>query len=261
MSIVSTLFKIFGGSKSERDIQDIYPLVEKIKSFEENLKEKSHSQLREATNQLRKTIAESLSPIEQKISERETKLDEDDSISVDERENLYNEIDQLKKEIDAKIEETLKEILPEAFAIVKETARRFKENEEIEVDALDYDKDLAVSHDFVSVEGNTATWYNSWIAGGAEVTWDMVHYDVQLIGGVILHEGKIAEMTTGEGKTLVATLPIFLNALAGKGVHVVTVNDYLAKRDAEWMGPIFQFHGLTIDCIDKHEPNSDARRK
>ncbi|MFW5850822.1 MAG: preprotein translocase subunit SecA [Bacteroidota bacterium] len=261
MSLVSTLLKIFGGSKSERDIQDVYPLVEQIKSFEENLKEKSHSQLREASNQLRKIIAESLSPIEQQISERETKLDEDDSISVDERENLYNEIDQLKKDIDAKIEETLKKILPEAFAIVKETARRFKENEEIEVDALDYDRDLAVAHDFVSVEGNTATWYNSWIAGGTEVTWDMVHYDVQLIGGVILHEGKIAEMTTGEGKTLVATLPIFLNALAGKGVHVVTVNDYLAKRDAEWMGPIFQFHGLTIDCVDKHEPNSDARRK
>ncbi|MDA3881892.1 MAG: preprotein translocase subunit SecA [Bacteroidales bacterium] len=260
MSLVSTLFKIFGGSKSERDIQDIYPLVEQIKSFEQNLKEKSHSQLREASDQLRKIIAESLSPIEQQISDRETKLDEDDSISVDERENLYNEIDQLKKDVDAKIEETLKEILPEAFAIVKETARRFKENKEIEVDTLDYDRDLAVSHDFVTVEGDKATWYNSWIAGGTEITWDMVHYDVQLIGGVILHEGKIAEMTTGEGKTLVATLPIFLNALAGKGVHVVTVNDYLAKRDAEWMGPILQFHGLTIDCVDKHEPNSDARR-
>ena len=174
---------------------------------------------------------------------------------------MFNEVDKIEEKIDKKIEEHLLTILPQAFAILKETARRFKENAEVVVTATDFDRDLAASNDFVTIDHDMAIWKNSWVAGGNTVTWDMVHYNVQLIGGIVLHQGKIAEMATGEGKTLVATLPVFLNALTGRGVHVVTVNDYLAKRDSEWMGPLYMFHGLSVDCIDKHEPNSDARRK
>ena len=174
---------------------------------------------------------------------------------------LATELDELTKKVDEKIEEILNKILPEAFAIMKSTARRFKENERIKVKATEFDRSLSTSHDFVNIDGDYAIWKNSWMAGGNIVTWDMVHYDVQLIGGSVLHSGKIAEMATGEGKTLVATLPVFLNALAGKGVHVVTVNDYLSKRDSEWMGPLYMFHGLSVDCIDKHQPNSDARKR
>ncbi len=186
---------------------------------------------------------------------------EEEKPSIEEREEIYNRVDKLEEEIDKKVEEILTELLPVAFAVMKDTARRFKENEEIEVTATQFDRDLSVNHDFVEIEGGKAIWFNSWIAGGNEVTWDMVHYDVQLIGGAVLHQGKIAEMATGEGKTLVATLPVFLNALTGRGVHMVTVNDYLAKRDSEWMGPLYMFHGLSVDCIDKHQPNSPDRRK
>ena len=186
---------------------------------------------------------------------------EEEKPTIEEREEIYNRVDKLEEEIDKKVEDILTELLPVAFAVMKDTARRFKENEEIEVTATQFDRDLAVNHDFVEIEGDKAVWFNSWIAGGNEVTWDMVHYDVQLIGGAVLHQGKIAEMATGEGKTLVATLPVFLNALTGRGVHMVTVNDYLAKRDSEWMGPLYMFHGLSVDCIDKHQPNSPDRRK
>jgi preprotein translocase subunit SecA len=180
---------------------------------------------------------------------------------MDDVEKIYREIDLLEKEVVETIEETLNEILPTAFAIMKDTARRFKENERVEVTANDFDRELSIKKNSVLIEGDTAVYLNRWIAGGNEITWDMVHYDVQLIGGVALHHGKIAEMATGEGKTLVATLPVFLNALAGRGVHVVTVNDYLSKRDSEWMGPLYEFHGLSVDCIDKHQPNSAERRK
>ena len=180
---------------------------------------------------------------------------------MSQKESLATESDKLVKDEDAEIEKILNEILPDAFAIMKSTARRFAQNPIVEVTANDFDRNLSASHDFVKIEGDKALWQNHWMAGGNEVTWDMVHYDVQIIGGIVLHQGKIAEMATGEGKTLVATLPVFLNALAGKGVHMVTVNDYLARRDSEWMGPMYQFHGLTVDCIDRHQPNSDARRK
>ncbi len=252
------LTKIFG-DKSERDIRQIMPVIEKIKEEYEKLQGLSADELREKSAALKKYVREQIAGEEKLIDELRQKAESDD-IPVEEKEELYREIDKKEKELDKKIEQVLDEVLPQAFAIVKDTARRFKENETLEVTATDFDRDLAVSRDFVEVKGNKAVWKNHWVAGGNEITWDMVHYDVQLIGGVVLHQGKIAEMATGEGKTLVATLPVFLNALAGKGVHVVTVNDYLAKRDAEWMGPIYQFHGLTVDCIDKHQPNSPERR-
>ena len=198
-------------------------------------------------------------PFEKRIAEIKEELEKD--IPVSQKESLATESDKLVKDEDAEIEKLLNEILPEAFAIMKSTARRFAQNPVVEVTASDFDRQLSISHDFVTIEGDKALWKNHWMAGGNEVTWDMVHYNVQLIGGIILHQGKIAEMATGEGKTLVATLPVFLNAIAGKGVHMVTVNDYLSKRDSEWMGPLYMFHELSVDCIDKHEPNSDARRR
>ena len=220
----------------------------------------SNDQLRERSAALKKAVAEYVAEEKSQLEALKAKA-EDPEVDVTEKEAIYKEIDKLDEEIDEKYEVVLDEILPEAFAVIKETARRFKENEELEVTALDYDRTLAASRESVEIKGNRAIWKNRWMAGGNEITWDMVHYDVQLIGGVALHTGKIAEMATGEGKTLVATLPVFLNALTGKGVHLVTVNDYLAKRDSEWMGPIYEFHGLTVDCIDKHQPNSEARRK
>lgn len=180
---------------------------------------------------------------------------------IEDRVVIFNQIDKLEKEVLDRYEDALNQVLPEAFAIVKETARRFAENDEIVVTATDFDRELAPRHDFVRIEDDKAIYQNHWMAGGNDVKWNMVHYDVQLFGGVVLHQGKIAEMATGEGKTLVATLPVFLNALTGNGVHVVTVNDYLAKRDSEWMGPLYMFHGLSVDCIDKHQPNSEARRR
>lgn len=247
------------GSKADRDLKQIRPVLNKVLEAYGPIDNLSNDELRAKTEELKARLRECEAPFEKRIAEIKAKLDED--IPVHEKENLATESDKLVKDEDAEIEKVLEEILPEAFAIMKSTARRFKENATIEVTANDFDRALSINHDFVHIEGDKAVYQNHWIAGGNEVTWDMVHYDVQLIGGIVLHQGKIAEMATGEGKTLVATLPVFLNALAGKGVHVVTVNDYLSKRDSEWMGPLYMFHGLSVDCIDKHEPNSDARKR
>ena len=258
MAIASILKKVFG-SKADRDLKQIRPILNKVLEAYGPIDKLSNDELRAKTEELKARLRECEAPFEKRIAEIKAKLDED--IPVHEKESLATESDKLVKEEDAEIEKVLEEILPEAFAIMKSTARRFKENATIEVSANDFDRSLSINHDFVHIEGDKAVYQNHWIAGGNEVTWDMVHYDVQLIGGIVLHQGKIAEMATGEGKTLVATLPVFLNALAGKGVHVVTVNDYLSKRDSEWMGPLYMFHGLSVDCIDKHEPNSDARKR
>ena len=253
------LKKLFG-SKDERDIRQLTPTLKACLAQYERIDKLSDDELRAASAALRKKIADYIAPEEAQVADIRAKL-EDVEIEVSAKEKLATELDTLIKKIDDKIEEVLNEILPEAFAIMKSTARRFTQNSTIRVKATDFDRDLSTNRDFVSMDGDTAVWKNTWMAGGNQITWDMVHYDVQIIGGIVLHSGKIAEMATGEGKTLVATLPVFLNALAGKGVHVVTVNDYLAKRDCEWMGPLYMFHGLSVDCIDKHEPNSEGRKK
>lgn len=258
MALVDIIKKVFG-SKSERDMKQVKPILEKVLAAYKDIDKLSNDELRARTEELKKKIREREEPFEKRIAEIKEHLESD--IPVNEKEKLATESDKLVKEEDEEIEKVLNEILPEAFAIMKSTARRFAQNPVVEVTANDFDRNLSTSRDFVKIEGDKALWQNHWIAGGNEVTWDMVHYDVQIIGGIVLHQGKIAEMATGEGKTLVATLPVFLNALAGKGVHMVTVNDYLSKRDSEWMGPLYMFHGLSVDCIDKHEPNSDARRK
>ena len=258
MALVDIIKKVFG-SKSERDMKQVKPILEKVLAAYKDIDKLSNDELRARTEDLKKKIREREDPFEKRIAEIKEHLESD--IPVSEKEKLATESDKLVKEEDEEIEKVLNEILPEAFAIMKSTARRFAQNPVVEVTANDFDRNLSTSRDFVKIEGDKALWQNHWIAGGNEVTWDMVHYDVQIIGGIVLHQGKIAEMATGEGKTLVATLPVFLNALAGKGVHMVTVNDYLSKRDSEWMGPLYMFHGLSVDCIDKHEPNSDARRK
>lgn len=258
MALVDIIKKVFG-SKSERDMKQVKPILEKVLAAYKDIDKLSNDELRARTEELKKKIREREEPFEKRIAEIKEHLESD--IPVSEKEKLATESDKLVKEEDEEIEKVLNEILPEAFAIMKSTARRFAQNPVVEVNANDFDRNLSTSRDFVKIEGDKALWQNHWIAGGNEVTWDMVHYDVQIIGGIVLHQGKIAEMATGEGKTLVATLPVFLNALAGKGVHMVTVNDYLSKRDSEWMGPLYMFHGLSVDCIDKHEPNSDARRK
>lgn len=258
MALVDIIKKVFG-SKSERDMKQVKPILEKVLAAYKDIDKLSNDDLRARTEELKKKIREREEPFEKRIAEIKGHLESD--IPVSEKEKLATESDKLVKEEDEEIEKVLNEILPEAFAIMKSTARRFAQNPVVEVTANDFDRNLSTSRDFVKIEGDKALWQNHWIAGGNEVTWDMVHYDVQIIGGIVLHQGKIAEMATGEGKTLVATLPVFLNALAGKGVHMVTVNDYLSKRDSEWMGPLYMFHGLSVDCIDKHEPNSDARRK
>ena len=258
MALVDIIKKVFG-SKSERDMKQVKPILEKVLAAYKDIDKLSNDELRARTEELKKKIREREEPFEKRIAEIKEHLESD--IPVSEKEKLATESDKLVKEEDEEIEKVLNEILPEAFAIMKSTARRFAQNPVVEVTANDFDRNLSTSKDFVKIEGDKALWQNHWMAGGNEVTWDMVHYDVQIIGGIVLHQGKIAEMATGEGKTLVATLPVFLNALAGKGVHMVTVNDYLSKRDSEWMGPLYMFHGLSVDCIDKHEPNSDARRK
>ncbi|NOU18765.1 MAG: preprotein translocase subunit SecA [Bacteroidales bacterium] len=254
--IIAKLF----GTKSARDLKELMPIVNRIKEAYPRFVNLSNDELRSETSRLKKKIREYISAEENKVAELKAQM-ETEGIDYEEKEKVYTEVDSLIKQIDVKIEEILNEILPEAFSIVKETARRFKENETIVVTANDFDRDLAAKKDFVTIEGDKAIYKNRWMAGGNEVVWDMVHYDVQLLGGVVLHQGKISEMGTGEGKTLVATLPVFLNALAGKGVHLVTVNDYLARRDSEWMGPIYEFNGLSVDCIDKHQPNSEQRRR
>ncbi len=257
---LSNLLTKFFGTKSDRDLRELMPIVNKIKEVYPKYTTLTNDQLREESAKLRKIVLDYIADDETKVEQLKIQM-ESDEIDYDEKEKLFKELERLTKQIDDKIEEILNQILPDAFAIVKETARRFKENETIEVTATQFDRDLATRKDFVTIQGDKAIYKNRWMAGGNEIVWDMVHYDVQLIGGVVLHQGKIAEMATGEGKTLVATLPVFLNALAGKGVHVVTVNDYLARRDSEWMGPIYEFHGLSVDCIDKHQPNSEARRR
>ena len=258
MSLASVIGKIFG-SKAERDYKAVKPILERILAVYPEIDALSADELRARSAALRQQLREVEAPFERRIEEIRVELDKD--IPVSEKVKLAEESDKLVKDEDEAIEKALNEILPEAFAIVKSTARRFKESETTVVEANDFDRALSVNHDFVSIEGDKAIYRNHWMAGGSEIHWDMVHYDVQLVGGIALHQGKIAEMATGEGKTLVATLPVFLNALAGKGVHMVTVNDYLSKRDSEWMGPLYMFHGLSVDCIDKHEPNSKARRR
>ncbi|NOY36667.1 MAG: preprotein translocase subunit SecA [Chlorobi bacterium] len=259
MNVLNTVLEKVFGSKSEHDIRDVQPMVEKIKAEYEKLQYLTHDELREKSAALRQLVREQVAEEEKEADALKAKAESDET-PVAEKEDLYTRIDKATKHLDEKIEKILEAVLPEAFAIVKDTARRFYENETITVTATDFDRNLAVRKDFVEVQGDKAVYKNHWMAGGNEITWDMIHYDVQLIGGVVLHQGKIAEMATGEGKTLAATLPIFLNALAGKGVHLVTVNDYLARRDSEWMGPIYEFHGLSIDCIDNHQPNSQERR-
>ncbi|HUM89698.1 MAG TPA: preprotein translocase subunit SecA, partial [Prolixibacteraceae bacterium] len=257
MGIAQLLGKFFG-TKSDKDIKEIMPIVETIKKEYDRISKYNNEELRAETLLVKKKISDFVKAEEDEIAQLRLKAE---NVSIEESEAIYDQIDKLTASIDEKLENILNQVLPVAFPIVKETARRFVETEWVEVTASDYDRDLAALYDHVEIKGEKAYWHNHWIAGGNEITWDMVHYDVQLIGGVVLHQGKISEMATGEGKTLVATLPVFLNALTGKGVHVVTVNDYLAKRDSEWMGPIYQFHGLTVDCIDKHQPNSESRRK
>jgi preprotein translocase subunit SecA len=259
MDIVNKVLGLFLGNKYERDIKEITPYTIEILKEYDKLRDLSNDQLRDLTAVLKKEVQDEIEPDENEIRTLKSKAEAEEDVYR--KEEYYNETDKIEKLIDEKLEKKLDELIPRAFAIVKETARRFKENSFLEVTARQYDRDLAATRESISIKGDKAIWSNRWIAGGNEIIWDMVHYDVQLIGGVALHKGKIAEMATGEGKTVVATLPVFLNALAGRGVHIVTVNDYLSKRDSEWMGPIYEFHGLTVDCIDKHQPNSADRRK
>ena len=260
MDIAASLIKLFFGSKADKDRKEVEPYLVKIKAVYPTIEALSNDELRAHSSNLKKQIANFIAADEARIVELKARLELPDT-SLSDKEKISKEIDETVKRIDEKIEQKLDELLPEAFAIMKDTARRFAQNETVEVTANDFDRELAATKDFVKIEGDKAIYATHWLAGGNDVRWDMIHYDVQLFGGVVLHKGKIAEMATGEGKTLVATLPVFLNALAGKGVHMVTVNDYLARRDSEWMGPMYQFHGLTVDCIDRHQPNSDARRK
>ena len=257
MGFNEVLTKLFG-NKSQRDLKEITPYVSKVTAAYPSIKTLSNDELRAKTAEIKQKIQDHVSEEKARIASLREGIDEK---PLEERESIWAEVDKIEKEIMDRLEVVLEEVMPEAFAIVKDTARRFSESETTVVTANDFDRSLAVSHDFVEIEGDKAIYYNHWVAGGSEVKWDMVHYDVQLFGGTVLHKGKIAEMATGEGKTLVATLPVFLNALTGNGVHVVTVNDYLSKRDSEWMGPIYMFHGLSVDCIDKHQPNSDSRRQ
>ena len=248
------------GNKSDKDIKLLMPIVEKINQEYKQLAAISDDDLRGKTSELKGIIKNDLEKIDSQINELQTRVDDNPDLEVTEKEELFNKIDKLEEDRDDALEETLMKILPQAFAVVKETARRLSENERLEVNASIRDKELAATNDFVEIQGETAIWKNKWLAAGNEVVWNMVHYDVQLIGGIVLHQGKISEMATGEGKTLVATLPAYLNALADRGVHIVTVNDYLAKRDAEWNRPLFEFHGLKVDCIDKYQPHSPERR-
>ncbi|MBD8388611.1 preprotein translocase subunit SecA [Dysgonomonas sp. BGC7] len=257
MGFADFLTSLFG-NKSQRDLKEINPYVDRIKTVYPEIERLSHDELRAKTAEIRQQIQDYVATEKTQIEELKAKAE---TLEIDQREELWAEVDKLEKTVTDKYEEVLDKVLPEVFSIVKDTARRFTQNEEIVVTATDFDRELAESHDFVEIDGDKAIYYKHWLAGGNEITWDMIHYDVQLFGGVVLHKGKIAEMATGEGKTLVGTLPVFLNALTGNGVHVVTVNDYLAKRDSEWMGPIYMFNGLSVDCIDKHQPNSEGRRK
>ena len=258
MSLLNSVIKAFVGDKSKKDVKELKPLVDQIKSFEKEIEGLSHDGLRNKTAEFKAIIAENSKDLNDQILELKQQVQE--STDIDENEVLYGKIDKLEEEVYEITEKTLNDILPEAFAVVKETAKRFVQNQTITVTASEYDRLLSGTKDYVNLQADNAVWNNSWDAAGKPIVWDMVHYDVQLIGGIALHQGKIAEMQTGEGKTLVATLPLYLNALAGKGAHLVTVNDYLAKRDSTWMAPIFEFHGMSVDCIDRHQPNSEGRR-
>ena len=259
MNFTKILKSLFG-DKSSRDMKLIQPLVEKVKAVSPTIEKLSNDELRARTKELQQQVQQAAKEQKQQIAELKAKIED---TPIDERAEIFSQIDKLEKEALEVYEKALNEVGPEVFAIVKETARRFAENEETVVTATDFDRELATDprKDFITIDGDKAIYHNHWTAGGNDLKWEMIHYDVQLFGGVVLHQGKIAEMATGEGKTLVATLPVFLNALTGNGVHVVTVNDYLAKRDSEWMGPLYMFHGLSVDCIDKHQPNSPERRK
>ena len=256
----NNFLKSLFGDKSSRDMKLIQPLVEKVKAVYPEIQKLSNDELRAKTKELQHYVQSSADEQKKQIEELKAKIEE---TPIDEREDIFNQIDKLEKEVLDLYEKALDEVMPTAFSIIKDTARRFAENEETIVTATDFDRELAANpaNDFVTIDGDKAIYHNEWTAGGNKLKWNMVHYDVQLFGGIALHQGKIAEMATGEGKTLVATLPVFLNALTGNGVHMVTVNDYLAKRDSEWMGPLYMFNGLSVDCIDKHQPNSEARRK
>ncbi len=263
LGTINKILKKFVGDKTQKDLQEINPVVAKTNEIGATLASVSHDELRNRSEKLKSTIWERTQGLEEEIQNLKVQAEALPGTELEQKEAIFNQVDKLEKDINAELENVLDEILPEAFAVMKETARRFKENPEVKVRASEFDKNLSTNanKDYVTIEGDTAIWKNNWSAAGNRIVWDMVHYDVQLIGGIALHKGKVAEMATGEGKTLVATLPVFLNALAGRGVHIVTVNDYLAKRDSEWMGPIYEFHGLSVDCIDRHQPNSDARRK
>ena len=258
MGILDSVIKLFVGDKQQKDLKILQPIVDDVKKFETEFSKLSHDELRAKTQEFKNKITAATKDFNDKITALEL---EAKGADIDRQEDIYTEIDSLKDESYKISETTLEEIMPAAFAVIKETAKRFVENEEIEVTATPFDRELSAENEHIALEDDKAYWANSWDAAGKPVTWDMIHYDVQLIGGSVLHQGKIAEMMTGEGKTLVSTLPVYLNALTGNGVHVVTVNDYLAKRDRAWMAPIFEFHGLSTDCIDFHQPNSDARRK
>ncbi len=260
MSLLNTLLSSFFGNKSQKDIKELTPILQRVKQEYLRFPSLSNDELRAESTLLRAKINNYIKAEEDEIASLKEQA-ESGELPLEDGEKLYDRVDKLEEIILKKIEEVLNEVLPVAFAIVKDTARRFMENDTIVVTATDFDRDLSITKDFVEIDGDKAIYKNEWIAGGSLQKWGMLHYDVQLIGGIVLHSGKISEMGTGEGKTLVATLPVFLNALAGRGVHLVTVNDYLAKRDSEWMGPIYQFHGISVDCIDKHQPNSTERRK
>ena len=253
------ILKSILGDKSANDKKKYQPIIEQVAKFYSDVQKDSDNELRARTRKFQALIKDAISGLEAEVAQLKEKVKTPD-LPLHEKETIYTKIDENSKEINVIIEKKLEEILPEAFAVVKETARRWAENKQLVVKAEDFDRDLSARKDGITIDGENAIWANKWTAAGADVEWVMVHYDVQLMGGAVLHRGNIAEMQTGEGKTLVATLPVYLNALAGKGVHVVTVNDYLAKRDSEWMGPLYQFHGLSVDCIDKHQPNSPMRR-
>ena len=254
------ILKSLFGDKSTRDMKLIQPLVEEVKKVYPEIQQLSNDALRAKTKELQQYVRKAA---EEQNKQIEALKEEVEKTPIDQREEIFNHIDKLEKEVLDRYEVALNEVMPTAFSIIKDTARRFAENDKVVVEATDFDRELAANpaNDFITIDGDKAIYHNEWTAGGNKIKWNMVHYDVQLFGGIALHQGKIAEMATGEGKTLVATLPVFLNALTGNGVHMVTVNDYLAKRDSEWMGPLYMFNGLSVDCIDKHQPNSEARRK
>ena len=258
MSFFNSILKFFIGDKTKKDIKSILPIVEEIKSFESDISKLNNDELREQTLNFKSEIELSINEIKSKIKELKEAVDKTDDF--DEKEELYTQIDKCEEESYKITEDTLNKILPQAFAVVKETAKRFFNNKELIVKATAFDREISANKEYVQLNQDNAVWKNSWDAAGKPITWDMIHYDVQLIGGITMHQGKIAEMQTGEGKTLVATLPVYLNALSGRGVHIVTVNDYLAKRDSAWMAPIFEFHGLKIDCINYYKPNSQERK-